>query len=212
MVNKRVVETLQHVGCKLLQFVHREVESFHQLLELHLVDVFANHLMVAGVANDIDTAEVSHWGEDGVRAIEQCHLALVVGLLALGNQHVQAGFLSGEFGAKLFACHILGLLNHPEVEDFGLHHQVVLVANLLLDVGNLLAGEAGNDAVNKRGAYVAIFCKPLLEALVVGTEVVFPQLDIFVNALLQMVSIKEDQLARHDDETLGGVAVAFLFI
>ena len=83
-------------------------------------------------------------------------------------------FLGGELGAKLFACHILGLLNHPQVEDFGLNHQVVLVADFLLDVGNLLAGEAGNDAVNKRGAYVAIFCKPLFEALVVGTKVIFP--------------------------------------
>ena len=53
MVDERIVKALQHVAGKLLEFVHREVEGLHQLVELHLVDVLADDLVVAGVAYNV---------------------------------------------------------------------------------------------------------------------------------------------------------------
>ena len=174
MVDKRVVEALQHVAGKLLQFVHREVEGLHQFVELHLVDVLANDLVVASVANDVDTAEVGNRRKHGMRTIEEGHLALVIGLLALCDEHVKTGFLGGEFSAQLFASHVFCFLNHPKVENLGLHDQVVLVADFLLYFGDFLAGEAGDDAVDEGGADIAVLGEPLLETFIVGSEVVFP--------------------------------------
>jgi hypothetical protein len=59
MVNIRIVETLKHIAAELLKFVHGEIKGLHQLVKLYLVDVFADHRMVAGITYDIYTAKVS---------------------------------------------------------------------------------------------------------------------------------------------------------
>ena len=81
MVDKWVVKALQHITGKLLQLLHRQVESLHQLVELYLVDVLGNHLVVAGITHDVDTTQEGNGAQYGVRAIQQGHLTLVVGLL-----------------------------------------------------------------------------------------------------------------------------------
>ena len=142
-----------------------------------------------------------------MRTVEQCHLTLVVRFLALGDEHVKSGFLCRELSAQFLARHILGFLDNPQVENLCLYHQVVFITDFLLYLCNLLAGEAGNDAVYQCSAYVAVFREPLLETFIVGTEIVFPQFDILIDALLQVMAVEENQFARHDDETLGGVAL-----
>ena len=145
-----------------------------------------------------------------MRTIEQSHLALVVRFFTLSNEDVQSSFLCGELSAKFIASHVLSLLDDPEMEDFGLHDQIVLVANLLLDVLDFLAWESWHNAINECGAHIIVFGEPLLETFIVGSKVVFPQFDVFVDAHLQVVSIQENQFARHDDETFRGVSIECL--
>ena len=202
MVYVWVVETLQYVGSKLLKLFHRQVQSLHKLVELYLVDVLADNLVVASIANDVDTAEECNWRQYCVRTIEQCNLALVVWFLALCDENVQTSLFCREFCAKLLACHVLSLFDNPEVEDFCLYNEVVLVRNLLLNLSNLLAWESRNDTVYQCSANIAIVCKPALESFVVSTEILFPKFDILIDALLEVVTVQEDKLARHDDKTL----------
>ena len=197
MVYEGVVETLEHVTGKLLQLVHRQVEGLHELVELNLVNVLANDLMVASIANDVDTAEESNGREHGVRTIEQGNLTLVVGFLRGNKQYVQTSLVSRELLLNLLRC-----LNDPEVEVLSLYDEVVAIANLLLNLGNLLAGEARNDAVYESCIDTARLVEPLLE---VSRQL--PQLDVLIDAFFQHVAIEEDELAGEDDETLGGVTV-----
>ena len=96
------------------------------------------------------------------------------------------------------------------LEDLGLNDQVVHVVDLLLDTCDIFAREARHDAVHEGCAHVVVQFKPFLELLVVLAEIVFPQLDILADALLQMVSVQENQLARHDDEAFLRVAAESL--
>ena len=142
-----------------------------------------------------------------MRTVEQSHFAFVIGSFALDEEHVQAGLVCGEFSGKLAQVHVLCCLDNPEVEDFSLYNEVVCIADLLLDVGNLFARETWYNAVNQRSANVAILGEPGLELLVVATEVLFPQLNILVDTLLQVVAVEEDELARHDDQTFVLIAL-----
>ena len=54
MVNVWVVETLQYVSSKLLELVHRQVKSLHELVILYLLDILADNLVVESIANDVD--------------------------------------------------------------------------------------------------------------------------------------------------------------
>ena len=110
--------------------------------------------------------------------------------------------MSWELVLHLLYSHVLCLLDNPEVEAFSLNHEVVLVANLLLDFLDGVAWESRHDTVYQSSAYEAVVCEPSLEALVVSTHVLFPEFDILVDALLQVVSVQEDELARHKDHTL----------
>jgi len=197
VVDERVVEALQHVAGELLELVHREVERLHELLELHLVDVLRDDLVVAGIAHNVDAAEEGNGREHGVRAVEQGDLTLVVGLLRGNEQHVESGFVGGELGGYL-----LRGLDDPEVEVLGLYDEVVAIRDLLLNLGNLLAGEAGDNAVDECGIDAAGLLEPLLEAFAE-----LPELNVLIDAVLQHVAVQEDELAGEDDEALRGVAV-----
>ncbi len=131
----------------------------------------------------------------------------MVWLLVVGDEHVETCLVSREFLLHLLYSHILGLLDYPEVEALSLYHEVVLIAYLLLDFLDGVAWESWHDAVNECGAYIAVICEPLLEALVICTHVFFPKLDILVDALLEMVTVQEYQFARHQNHTLGWVAL-----
>ena len=81
MINEWVLKTLQYVRSKLLQLIHREVQCLHQLIELYLVDIFAQYWVLASIAYDIDTAEVCYRAQYCVRTIQQSNLTLVVWFL-----------------------------------------------------------------------------------------------------------------------------------
>ena len=98
--------------------------------------------------------------------------------------------------------YFLRSLDHPEVEGLSLNHEVVAVTDLLLNLLDLIAGEARHDTVHEGSIHTASLLEPLLE---VGTEV--PQVDILIDTVLQHVTVQEDQLTGEDDQTLCGVAV-----
>ncbi len=197
MVNIRVVETLQHVTGKLLQLLHREIERLHEFVELHLMDVLRDDLMVAGITDDVHTTQEGHRRKHGVRTIEQRHLTLVVRLLRGYEQHMQTGLVSGEL-----LGHFLRSLDDPEVEVLGLYDEVVAVTDLFLYLLDLIAGEARHDTVYESGIDTTGLVEPLLK---VGTEV--PQFDVFIDAVLQDVTIEEDQLTGEDNQSLRHIAV-----
>lgn len=91
-----------------------------------------------------------------MRTVEQSNLALVVRLLALSDEHVQASFLCREFSTQFFDAHVGWLLDNPQVENLSLYNKVVLIADFLLDVCNLLAWESRNDAVNEGSANIVV--------------------------------------------------------
>ena len=106
MVNIGVVEAFEDICTELLELFHREVEGLHEFVELYFVNVLADDGVVAGVADNVDSAEEGYGREHGVRAVEQGHLAFVVGCLRVGDEHLETGFFSGEFGAELFEAHV----------------------------------------------------------------------------------------------------------
>lgn len=55
------------------------------------------------------------------------------------------------------------LLDNPEVETLGLDDEIVLVANLLLNLADGVAWESRNDTVDESSAYEAVVGEPLLE-------------------------------------------------
>ena len=73
-----------------------------------------------------------------------------------------------------------------------------------------LRGKSGNDTVHEGSANIVVLFKPLLESFIVSSEIILPKFDVLLNALLQVVTIEEDEFARHDDETLRGAAVESL--
>ena len=196
MVDIRVVEALQHVAGKLLQLVHRQVERLHQLVELHLMEVLADHLMVAGIANDVHAAQEGYGRENGMRTVEEGHLTLMVGLLGGHEQHMQSGLVGREL-----VGHLLRGLDHPQVEVLGLYDEIVAIADLLLDLCDLLTREARNDTVDEGGIHAAGLFEPGLE---VFAKV--PELDILIDTVLQHMTVQEDQLTGEDDEALASVA------
>ena len=207
MVNKWVLEALQYVRSKLLQLVHWQVKSLHQLIELYFVDVLAQYWVLASIANNVHTAQVSDRTQYSVRTVEQCYLTLVVWLLVVGDENVQTSLVSREFFLHLLYSHILSLLDNPEVEALSLNYEVVLVANLLLNFLDGITWETWNDTVYESSAYVAVVGEPLLEAFVVSAHVTLPKLNVLIDALLQVVAIEEDQLTRHQNHTLSWVAL-----
>ena len=92
------------------------------------------------------------------------------------------------------------------MENFGLHHHVIGIANALLDIGNLFARETGYDAIDQCSANVAVFGEPVLELLIIGTEIIFPKFNVLVDTLFQVVTIEEDKFARHDNQSLGFIS------
>jgi hypothetical protein len=171
------------------------------------MDVLADHWVMAGIAYDVDTAEVCNRREDGVRTIEEGNLSLMVWSLALCDEYMETSLLSREFLAESCAAHVGRTLDNPEVEDLSLYHEVVSIAGTLLKLCDVLAWETRNDTVNEGSANVAVLVEPFLELLVVLAKVILPEFDVLLDAVLEVMAIEEDQLARHDDKALLRIAL-----
>ena len=132
-----------------------------------------------------------------MRAVQQRYLALVVRFLRGHEEHVQASLVSREL-----LGYFLRSLDDPQVEVLSLYDEVVAIADLLLNLLDFVAGEAGHDAVYQRSIDAAAFLEPLLEALAE-----LPQFDVLLDAVLQYVTVQEYELAGEDNQALGGITV-----
>ena len=163
--------------------------------------------MLAGIAHNVHSCQEGDRGEDCVRTIEQRHLALVVGRLIMGEDDMQTSLIGRELACQLFDRQIGSGLNHPEVESLSLNDHLVGIPYFLLDGIDVLAGEARDDAIHQRSADITRLLKPLAERLEVCPEVFLPQLDILADAIHKVMTVLEDEFARHDDKSFGRVAV-----
>ena len=197
MVNERIVETFEHIFGKFFELVFRQIQCFHQLVEHHLMNVFTHYFVLAGFTYDVDTREVSHRRQYGVRAVEQGNFSLVIRSFGRNEKYVKAGFVGGKFFG-----YALGSFDYPQVENFGLYHQVVVILQFFFDSGNIFAGESRYDTVYERSIYAASLFEPFFE---IFTEV--PQFDILIDGFFQFMAIEENKFAGKDDKALGLIAI-----
>ena len=163
--------------------------------------------MLAGIAHDVQSCQESYGREHGVRSIEQGHLTLVVGRLVVCENHVKTRFVCRELPCQLFDGQVGSRLNNPKVEGFSLNYHLVGITHFLLDSVDILAREAGDDTVHKRSTDITRLLKPLAERLVVVAQVFLPKLDVLANTIHKVMPVLEDEFARHDDKSFGGVTV-----
>ena len=83
------------------------------------------------------------------------------------------------------------------MEDFGLHHHVVIILQFFLDSRNILARESRYDTVNQCSIHTTSLFKPLLEVI---SQV--PKLNILIDGFFQLVSVQENQFTREDNQSL----------
>ena len=135
-----------------------------------------------------------------MRTIEQCNLSLMIWSLARNEENVQTSLVSWEF-----RCNRLRSLDHPEMEDFTLYHEIVLISDTLMNLLYGILRITRHNTVNEGTIYSAGLLEPCLEFLAE-----LPELDVLVDALLEFLAVKEDKLAWENDESLAHVAVEML--
>ena len=97
MVNVWVVEALEHVSCKLLQFFHWEVESLHELVILYFLDIWTYYWVMESIAYDVDARKVCYRREYCVRTVKESYLSLVVWSLRFSDENMESCLLCREF-------------------------------------------------------------------------------------------------------------------
>ena len=102
-------------------------------------------------------------------------------------------------------CHRLRSLNHPKVEDFTLHDEIVIITDTLMNLLDSILRITRNDTVHKSTIYSTSLLKPSLEALAK-----IPKIDILTYALLKFLAVKEDKLTRKNDQSLAPVAIEMI--
>ena len=188
MVNERVVEAVEDILSELFEFCLREVECLHEFFEHYLVDELPYDWVLACVADDVDAGEVSDRGEDSVRSVEEGHFSFMVRSFRRNEEDVESGLVSREF-----LSYFLWSLDYPEVEDFSLDYEVVAILQLFLDSCDVFARESRNDSVYEGCIDSASLFEPSLEVV---TE--FPEFDVLIDSLFELMSIEEDEFARED--------------
>ena len=113
---------------------------------------------------------------------------------------MQSGLVGGELGG-----HLGGSLDYPQVEDLGLHHQAVLISDALQNLVDGILGISGHDTVHEGAVHSAGVLEPVFESFRK-----LPQLDVFLYAFFQFLSVQEDKLAGEDDQSLVGSALEVL--
>ena len=153
------------------------------------------------VAHDVIARQVGAQHKAGVRAVEDAHLALLVGGDVRHHHDVHAGPLEGQPVLQAVRA-----LDDPHAEHLAHVGQRVLVAVGGVQALDLLgvADAAGHDAVHQRGAEGVLLIDPLAEVL--GQ---LPVVDVLVDALLQLLAVVVDQLAGEDHQAgfAGGEAL-----
>ena len=132
--------------------------------------------------------------------VKKCDLSLMIRSLAGDEEYMEPGLVSREFHRDL-----LRSLDNPKVEYFSLVEKVVLITHTLAKSGSIVPRISGDDSVNEGAVYAASVLKPSFEPI---TKI--PEIDILADALLEMLAVFENQLAREDNETLSHVALDVL--
>ena len=132
-----------------------------------------------------------------MRPVQQSHLSPVVRLFVGHKAHVQAAFCSRELLRHAFRC-----FDDPEVECFALHDELVFVLQFLLNLFDVLAGEARHDTVHQRGIHAACPFEPCRE---IPAEL--PEVDVLSDDSLQVMPVLENQFAGKNNQSLAFVAI-----
>ena len=88
------------------------------------------------------------------------------------------------------------------MENLSLHYKLVIVSYAFMDLVDGILRVSRNYAVNKSAINATCLLEPCLEAL---TEV--PEVDVLIDALLEFLTIKEDQFTWKNNESLAPVAI-----
>ena len=179
------------------QVFFRQAEGGDDLIIKGFLHESQDHGVVHGVEHVVISAQERGGHKRGVRAIENAHLALLVGLLVVGEDHRKAAVRQGQLaGDVLFG------FDHPQGKGLARYQQPVLIAQLLPDGFRFVAGIAGNDTVHQRGGKDARLVKPGFKALSQ-----LPQPGQGLDAALEGDTVIVDELHRQDDQALvGGIA------
>ena len=132
-----------------------------------------------------------------MRPVQQGHLSPVVRLFVGHKAHVQAAFCSRELLRHAFRC-----FDDPEVKCFALHDELVFVLQFLLNLFDVLAGEARHDTVHQRGIHAACPFEPCREILAE-----LPEVDVLSDDSFQMMPVLENQFAGKNNQSLAFVAM-----
>ena len=135
-----------------------------------------------------------------MRTVEQSHLSFMIWSLAWNEEHIQTSLVCRELCSNRFWS-----LDHPKMEDLALYNEVVLESDALVDLVDGVLRITWNDSVYECAVNSASLLEPCLEAF---SEI--PEVDVLIDALLELLAVKKDELARKDDESLGHVAVEVL--
>ena len=135
-----------------------------------------------------------------MRTVEQSHLSFMIWSLARDKEYIQASLVCRELSSNRFWS-----LDHPEMEDLALYNEVVLESDTLVDLVNGVLRISRNDPVYECAVNTASLLEPCLEAF---SEI--PKVNVLIDALLELLAVKEDELTRKDDESLGHVTVEML--
>ena len=200
MLHVRIYETLYYRVGKGLKLRLREIKSLEKLAIHHLLDELAYFRILDTLLDSIKPREITYRRQDCVRAVEESYLSFMVRCLAWNKEDIQTCLVCRELGS-----YSLRSLDYPEVENLALYHEIVLESDALVDLVDGVLRIARNDSVYEGAVNTASLLEPCLE---VFSEI--PEVDVLIYALLELLAVKEDELARKDDESLGHVAVEVL--
>ena len=132
-----------------------------------------------------------------MRSVKESDFSFMIWCLAWNEQNIQTCLVCRELLGYRFRS-----LDDPKMEDLTLYDKIVLVADALVYLVDRILRIAGNYTVNKGAIYSAGLLEPFLE-----TVTKLPQVDVLIDAFLELLSVQKDKLAWKDDESFGLIAV-----
>ena len=188
MTDIGIGEASNYVISILNKLLARKVKCGNDLIVNTLFDVSKHTLNVYTALNGIKSRKKRIRNKRSVSAVENTNLSCSVHLKIVGNYNVKSALIKRKLTEE-----ILISLDYPKVEIFtGVDHLIVKS-----DVDLLFLGVTGIDTVNKGvGKYVLL----LYESLEVCTEI--PKVSILKNALLEVVTVSVDKLARKENKSV----------
>ena len=135
-----------------------------------------------------------------MRTVEKGYLSFMIWSLAWDKEYIETGLVCREL-----LCDFLRSLDNPKMEDLTLDNEVILISDTLMNLVDRILRIARYYTVYESTVYSASLLKPVLEVLAK-----LPEFDILIYALLQFLTIEEDEFARKDDESLAHITLEML--